>query len=253
MENQKHSLPSSSLAELEKVIRGYCHVPKDAPLETLANLIGMHRTNLSKNNPFLTELGVIEGGRKKNLTEIGAKFGRALEHNQQQDIQKYLSELVGGSEFYSNLITTVRIKGGMTIEDLSKHILYVSGQKNNQPNRTGAKTIIDLFEKGGLLKQEDGMLLVSTISSQAPDDSEDEVKIDTKTDSISVNTPGADDGTNYSFGTDSPDMKNTKISKNLMPSININIQLEIPESDNPEVYENLFKALRKHILDNNEE
>ena len=243
MAKEKHNLPSSSLQELEKIIKGYCHAAKDASLDDLANLVGMHKTAVSKNNPFLAELGVVQGGRKKAITDTGSKFGRAIEHEHTQDIQKYLSELVGSSEFFAGLITTVRIKGGMSEEDLIKHILYVSGQKTTKENKTGANTIIDLFQKGGLLIEKDGKLIVSTSSaSPSSEDTEDQ---------STASPPPTTDASGVQAQI-TPGVTTTTVTKNLTPSININIQLEIPESDNPEVYENLFKALRKHILDHNE-
>ena len=35
---------------------------------------------------------------------------------------------------------------------------------------------------------------------------------------------------------------------NFVPQIAINIQLHLPETENAEVYEKLFKALREHLL-----
>ena len=37
------------------------------------------------------------------------------------------------------------------------------------------------------------------------------------------------------------------------PTIAINIQLQIPEADDPTVYENLFRALRKHLFDSSDD
>lgn len=37
------------------------------------------------------------------------------------------------------------------------------------------------------------------------------------------------------------------------PAININIQLQLPETDNAEVYDRFFEALRKHLLDLHEQ
>ncbi len=37
-------------------------------------------------------------------------------------------------------------------------------------------------------------------------------------------------------------------ASNLTPQIAINIQLHLPETENAEVYEKLFKALREHLL-----
>jgi hypothetical protein len=34
----------------------------------------------------------------------------------------------------------------------------------------------------------------------------------------------------------------------IVPTIAINLQLQLPETENAAVYENLFKSLRKHLL-----
>lgn len=36
--------------------------------------------------------------------------------------------------------------------------------------------------------------------------------------------------------------------KGVIPEIHINIQLHLPATDDPSVYENLFKSLKKHLL-----
>lgn len=36
---------------------------------------------------------------------------------------------------------------------------------------------------------------------------------------------------------------------NNAPAVNINIQLQVPETDNPEVYERFFKAMREYLFD----
>jgi hypothetical protein len=229
------------MPELEKIIKGYCNASKDSSLNDIAKLVGMHKTVVSKNNPFLAELGVVKGGKKKVITDIGSKFGRAIEHNHISDIQKYLSDLVGSSEFFSDLITTVRIKNGMSFEELSKHILYVSGQKTNAQNKTGAKAVIDLFKKGDLLAEKDGKLFVSKTPTLLNESGEALVTPTSKQ---------VTEGSNKQYSKQLT--ASGTLTKSITPTVNINIQLQIPESDNPEVYENLFKSLRKHLLDHDE-
>ena len=47
------------------------------------------------------------------------------------------------------------------------------------------------------------------------------------------------------------DEKPTTAPPNI-PTVAINIQLQIQETENADVYENLFKALRKHLLNPDE-
>ena len=249
MTKEKHNLPSSSLTELEKIIKGYCHASKDASLDDVANLAGMHKTAVSKNNPFLAELGVVTGGKKKAITETGRKLGRAIEHNYLDDVQRHLSELVGSSEFYASLLTTVRIKGGLAREALAKHILYVSGQTATKGNKTGANTVIDLFVKGRLLSEKDGKFVVSTSASST----EDAKTVESQRDSDDT-TPSypSDDAIEVVRSIKQSGSQSPKLNISPVPSVNINIQLQVPETDNPEVYENFFRSLSKHLLGNDE-
>lgn len=241
MAKEKHSLPAASLSELEKIIKGYYHAPQDANLGDIAKLVGKNRTSVSSNNPFLAELGIVTEGKKKSITDIGAKLGRAIEHDQSSDFKKYLGELVSGSEFFSQIITTVRIKSGMTVDDLEKHILYVSDQSATKENKTGSKTIVDLYVKGGLLTEEDGKLVVTSSTVGKKKEVPEEVDFEK---AVSERQPAE---------SIIPLPSGPAVPPNITPTtININIQLEIPESDNPEVYELFFKALKKYVLTKDE-
>lgn len=57
----KLSLPSSSLNELARIVQGYSHFEDSVTLDDLAQLVGIHRTSVSGNNRFLTEVGLISG------------------------------------------------------------------------------------------------------------------------------------------------------------------------------------------------
>ncbi len=133
---EEFNLPGSSFEEVQKIIKGYSHAPENSSLDSLSKLIGLHSTVISRNNKFLTDIGLITGGMKKTATELGKRLGRALDHKQTEDGRRYWKEAVQTNEKVSGLVTTVRIKGGMLEKDFSDHVLYVSGQKNNAGNRT---------------------------------------------------------------------------------------------------------------------
>ena len=234
------SLPSSSYNELIKIIIGYSHQGENATLDSLSQLIGMSRTGISGNSKFLSELGLIEGGKKKSSTALGIKLGRALDHSQDAESRDAWQEAIRGNEKFANLVTTVRIKDGMSEEQLSSHILYVSGQKATKSNRTGARTIVDILITSGLLEQQDGQFQVATPTTEVQEESA-EPNEDSGKDEIVAEA---------STERDTPS-KQTAILPTA-PAIAINIQLQLPETENPAVYENLFKALRKHLLNPDE-
>ena len=67
----------------------------------------------------------------------------------------------------SSLITTVRIKGGMKSEDLSSHVLYVSGQNNTKGNRTGANTML-ICSQIWIVEDVDGVVKIAAPTEEEP-------------------------------------------------------------------------------------
>lgn len=230
------SLPGSSFSEIKKIVMSYANAKAEAGLEEIANLAGVHKTVVSRNNKFLSEIGIIQGGQKKSATDLGKRLGRAIEHNQHDDAVKEWASAIQSNEPLSSVMTTVRIKGGMTEEELAKHILYVSGQSNNTGNKTGARCAQDVLVAGGLLVESDGKFSVAAprntaaaeATSQAPTDIE-------ASNAVAEPMPPA-----------SPPVTSA-ISGRSQPSINISIQLQLPETKDAEVYEKLFKALKENL------
>ena len=129
------NLPASSLTEIEKIIKAYGHIGKEADLDTLSKLTGIGKTTISPNNPFLVDTEIVSSGKKKKISELGARLARALDHSHADDAANCWHEIVTSSEFLSNLVSTIRIKGSMSVEDAASHALYASGQKNTKANR----------------------------------------------------------------------------------------------------------------------
>ena len=216
------SLPSSSYVELIKIIKGYSHLGEGVTLNSLVQLTGMYRTRISGNNKFLSELGLIEGGKTKSSTSLGTKLGRALDHSQEAVIREAWQEAISGNENFANLVTSVRIKGKMSEDELSSHILYISGRKSAKGDRTGAKTIVEILISSGLLEQqEDGhfQLAAPTTEIQEKSPEPDEKVVN---DEILAESP--EEHTTPS--------KQASIGPTV-PAITINIQLQLPETENP--------------------
>ena len=236
------SLPSSSRGELEKIIKGYGHVGKEVDLVTLSKLTAIGRTTISPNNPFLTQVGIIAGGKKKQITETGRKLSRALDHNLQEQISASWREVIRSSGFLSNVVSTIRIKGGMAADDVMGHILFASGAKNTKANRTGAKTITDLLVLSALVEENAGKLRVATpvpqSASAEPIEESQGTEVAPPVAPVEAAVPGP-------ASTVPPVINAAPTSGS--PTIAINIQLQLPETDKPEVYEELFKALRRHL------
>ena len=244
--SEEFNLPSSSYEELKKIVMGYSHAQENATLESLAQLTGVNKFSISGNSKFLTDVGIIAGGIKKSATELGKRLGRAIEHHQENDVQKYLTQAVQSNTKVASLITTLRIKNGLNSKDLAKHALYVSGQKDTSKNRAGAKCVVDLLKHAGLVEERDGKIYVaapaepSNISENLSEDgrAEQERELGILPDETTAQAANA------------PNARPTilPVSNNLVPQVAINIQLHLPETDNAEVYEKLFRALRQQLL-----
>ena len=246
--SEKINLPSSSIDELIKIIKGYSHSGTGSSLDSLAKLLGINKTSVSGNNKFLGDLSLIQGGNSKSATDLGKKLGRALDHGQLEDAKNCWREAVSSNEAISGLVTTVRIKGGMKLDDLSAHVLYVSGQGNNARNRTGSKTIVDILQAAGLVENNDGFIKVSSPAS-GPEKKEVEPEPIPSSQDTQTTAQAQPSQTNVA-PTSTPAVNLSGLSNT--PQIAINIQLHLPETDNAEVYEKLFKALKDNLLSGNE-
>lgn len=240
------NLPGSSFEEIQKILKGYSHAPEQASLDQLSKLTGIHSTAISRNNKFLSDIGLIAGGMKKTATDLGKKLGRALDHKQDADAQGYWKEAVQTNEKVAGLVTTVRIKGGMTETDFSAHVLYVSGQKNTAGNKTGARCVVDVLLAASLLQEENGKLVVSSAPAK-----ETPADLNPATPAATQPVAAAAENRNVNGGgtsTPLPALPMIPQTGTITPQIAINIQLHLPETENAEVYEKLFKALREHLL-----
>ncbi|WP_374972613.1 hypothetical protein [Spongiibacter marinus] len=246
--SDKINLPSSSFDELVKIIKGYSHASKGASLDSLAKLTGLNKFAISGNNKFLSDISVIQGGNSKSSTDLGTKLARAIEHSQTGDARSCWSQAVSSNEAVSSLVTAVRIKGGMSAEDLASHVLYVSGQGNNGKNRTGSRTVVDVLLAAGLLENKEGILKVAT-----PSDGASEKPIEASESLAPKEAEPREPAQPIAVAEVEKSVPPTVNLSGLAntPQIAINIQLHLPETDNAEVYEKLFKALKDNLLSDN--
>jgi len=169
-------LPGSSLDEVFKALQGYASVGKSASLSDISKNTGMHTTIISKNVGFLICLGLIEGGKNKASTQIGAKLGFALMHNVQEEIESILADVVAENEFLKNVLAAVRIRKGMDASSLRSHIAYSAGLSKTGSTTTGTGAVVELLKRSGHLREEDGKLVVGAPVARAPSDSPPEEK-----------------------------------------------------------------------------
>ncbi|MGH8195608.1 MAG: hypothetical protein ACREQ8_14590 [Woeseiaceae bacterium] len=231
---EKHNVPANSLGELKKIVAGYASTNSAMSLADASKATGMQRTKISGNAKFLVDLGFIKGGNSKQATDIARKYSRAVEHKQEEVAQKLLADAVKQNEFLSGLVSTVRIRDGMTVDEFTKHVLYVADKKNTPQNRTGARTIADLLVDSGVLNESDGKLTVAVTPPADENENGEPTIPDVKP--PKVDPPKPEDKIVY------------KEVRNKQPNVTINITLQIPEVDDPDVYDRFFKAMKDNLF-----
>jgi hypothetical protein len=242
---EKFSLPSSSAEELKKILSSYARKSGEVSLEDVARVTGINVTNVSRNSGFLTDAGLITGSKTKTCTELGQRLGHAFDHERSDEIKVGLTEMVQSTPFLSELLDTVRMRKGMSESDFASHILYAAGIGKDTRKKTGANAIIDFLVQGGLLVSNDGNLTVAATpnnnvsSPQIVLEPEHSEAFALPTEPVSPN-----------ISTAAPVVSAATTSGPF--SISINIQLELPASTDPVVYENLFKSMKKHLLSGDE-
>lgn len=255
-EDTTFNVPVSSYGELKKIMKAYAHADKKISLTEASKLTGMGTTVISGSSRFLVHLGILGSGANKQITEFGKRLGRALEHNQEADVRRLLAEAVTASPFLSNVVSSIRIKGGITEDDLASHILYVAGQKSTGGTRTGSRAIIEILKESGVVTDAAGTFTVSTaptpapVKTQKPDEREEKEKEKEKEKEEEEEEEEDDEDKDEDEDAAKRRGKGRVLSKQHpnRPNITINISLELPDTADAQVYENFFKAMKTHLF-----
>lgn len=237
MADSELKLPHSSFSELKKLIIAFAKSKTPSSLSDLNKLTGIHKTLISSNNGFLESINAIQGGNSKEATEIGKKLGLALSNGMESEIEKNIQLLFSQNDFIESMLTALEIKPRSS-EDFQSHIAYSLGKELKGRNKTGAGTLIEMLITGGIIEEKEGLLYPKKHLATIPESKKaNEVNIQTEPlmateeNLTSIATKKIVNG-----------LGNNNVT------LNINIQLTIPETENETVYENFFKAMKKHLL-----
>lgn len=165
MSDADFQLPRSSYDELVKIVRAYSSAGSEASLESVSQYAAMNRTVVSRNNKFLITSGILEGGQRKSLTNIGNELAQALDYEMPENIQSAWRKVVENNDFFGKVLSALRIRKGMELGALRTHIAYTAGEKKTSSVMTGATVIIDILRASGLVRDEDGTI-VSLVHNQ---------------------------------------------------------------------------------------
>ncbi len=139
----------SSYRELIKIIQGYGRVGSDATLADVSKLTAVGETIVSANNKFLVAVSIVQGGKKKSITPIGAELAIALQHDIKDEI---------AAKWRAVVDTTGH--GRVPVWNRTSRIRPDSRRLPEWA--TGAGAVVEILKAAGLLKDEGGNLIATT-------------------------------------------------------------------------------------------
>src|ERR671917_1969608 len=168
MAEREFRLPGSSYEELVNIIVAYGTRDEAARPGDVGKLDAVHQSSASRNNGFLTELGVLQGESKKLITRRGRALALALARKDRVEIRRNWRAIVATNEFLQNVVAAVRLREGMLYPTVQAYIAHAAGQPRNKPVMTGAGAIVEILKTAGLLHEEAGELVATFDEAPEP-------------------------------------------------------------------------------------
>jgi len=159
MAEREFRLPGSPYEELVNIIVAYGTRDEASMTGDVGKLDSVHQSSVSRNNAFLTEIGVLQGESKKLITSRGRSLAMALARKDRAEIRANWRAIVSASEFLQNVVSAVKLREGMLQPTVQAYIAHAAGQPRNKPVMTGAGAIVEILKTAGLLKEEAGELV----------------------------------------------------------------------------------------------
>jgi hypothetical protein len=159
MAEREFRLPGSPYEDLVNIIVAYGTRDEASMTGDVGKLDSVHQSSVSRNNAFLTEIGILQGESKKLITHRGRSLAVALARKDQAEIRSNWRAIVGASEFLQNVVSAVKLREGMLYPTVQAYIAHAAGQPRNKPVMTGAGAIIEILKTTGLLKEQAGELV----------------------------------------------------------------------------------------------
>jgi hypothetical protein len=170
MAEREFRLPGSSYEELVNIIVAYGTRDEAARPGDVGKLDAVHQSSVSRNNSFLTEIGVLQGEGKKLITRRGRTLALALARRDTEEIRKNWRAIVATNEFLQNVVSAVKLREGMLYPTVQAYIAHAAGQPRNKPVMTGAGAIVEILKTASLLREEAGELVATFVEDPEPEE-----------------------------------------------------------------------------------
>jgi len=170
MAEREFRLPGSPYEELVNIIVAYGTRDEAANPGDVGKLDAVHQSSVSRNNGFLTEIGVLQGESKKLITRRGRALALALARKDPVEVRKNWRAIVATNEFMQNVVAAVKLREGMLYPTVQAYVAHAAGQPRNKPVMTGAGAIVEILKAAGLLIEEAGELVAPFNGAFEPED-----------------------------------------------------------------------------------
>src|SRR5215204_213873 len=161
MAEREFRLPGSSYEELVNIIVAYGTRDEASRPGDVSKLDSVHQSSVSRNNGFLTQIGILQGESKKLITRRGRALALALARKDGEEIRRNWRAIVATNEFLQNVISAVKLREGMLYPTVQAYVAHAAGQPRNKPVMTGAGAIVEILKTAGLLREEAGELVAT--------------------------------------------------------------------------------------------
>lgn len=171
-------MPGSSWQMIKKIIIAYGAARDDdnPTVESIAQLAGIPRPAVSKNNNFLRAVGVLEADKNK-LTVKGLHLATGLELGNDSMATEALQEIIAETSALNLLLKVLKARGAMSAESFNGQVILAMGLHAKSPSLNYIRTLMDLLIESQLVKvSEDGVGLRSGAeirTGKKPDEGKD--------------------------------------------------------------------------------
>lgn len=228
-------LPSSGYQAITKILHAYAFSQgKDVTLDDVANKAGLNRTVVSANHGFLSAVGLLSGGKRKQLTDLGSKLSVAISNEIESDIEQTWSEVLEGNQKTKDILHMVKVQKGLAEKDLYARARQSMGLPNDKANNTGINCLIEIMKTSGLLVEKDGKFHYDQKAS--PSDAGVADIPPRQSPKPSSQPPAA---------TPPPALQPTHQSG--LPTMHIDVQIHIAADAKPEQIDQIFASMAKHL------
>lgn len=149
------SMPNSSWDTIQRILRAYnaARNRENPTVNEIATLAGIHRPNVSANNNFLRDLGLLQESENK-LTQLGTQLATGIELGNESMKTEAIQTTVLLNADLSQLVDTLRVRGTMKVEAFKGNVITMADLPPKSPAINYIKTIIDYLEDGQLIKSD---------------------------------------------------------------------------------------------------